>query len=155
MSFHFPKAQKPRSSVLYDAGLPGPISGVVFMAATEAAQPEILLDDLTLQPDTSLPAAPAELTVAVTVDVTADRHPISPYIYGMAYVGREHITDLRLTSNRLGGNPTSRYNWVHGNACNAARDWRWANRILLEGNFPPGPSSAADHPAAVARRETA
>lgn len=123
-----------------------PVSGFVIQAATATPQANIALDSLSLQPDLSLPTAPTEATVALTVDAAADRHPISPYIYGMAFAPYDYLTDLRLGSNRWGGNDKSRYNWVHGNADNAARDWNWANRIANgDGNPPPGPSSSADN----------
>lgn len=99
----------------------------------------------------TLPAAPdaphpAQTTVAVGVDAGLERHPISPYIYGMAFAPRRHLTDLRLGLSRWGGNDKSRYNWAHGNAANAARDWHFANRPAQTGRKPiaHAPSSAAD-----------
>ena len=87
---------------------------------------------------------PTRATVAVSVDVSADRHPISPLIYGMASAPPDYLHDLRLGSNRWGGNDKSRYNWVLGNADNAARDWRFGNKTA-DGGAPNGvPSSAAD-----------
>ena len=83
-------------------------------------------------------------TVAVTVDVKSGRHPISPLIYGMAFAPEDYLTDLRLPLNRWGGNDKSRYDWVQGNADNAARDWGFRNRFAADGSVPPGPSSAAD-----------
>jgi hypothetical protein len=97
-------------------------------------------------------ADPAQATVAVTVDPQADRHPISPLIYGMAFAPSDYLHDLRLGLNRWGGNDKSRYNWVLGNADNAARDWNWADRTA-DGDAPNGvPSSAAD--AFVRRNES-
>ncbi len=87
---------------------------------------------------------PPTATVGITVEEAADRHPISPYIYGMAFAPPDYMKDLRLGANRWGGNDKSRYNWVQGNACNAARDWRWANRLAWDGSKQQGPSSAAD-----------
>ena len=89
-------------------------------------------------------SAPPEAAVAVSVDPGADRHAISPLIYGMAFAPPGYLTDLRLPVNRWGGNDKSRYNWAQGNACNAASDWRFANRPAVGGATPPGPSSAAD-----------
>lgn len=120
------------------------ISGIVFQAAAEAREPSLYLDHITLQPDLSLPSAPTEATVTVRVDAAADRHAISPSIYGMAFAPGDYLRDLRLGLNRWGGNDKSRYNWAHGNAVNAARDWRWANRPAIDGPVPTRPSSAAD-----------
>jgi len=60
--------------------------------------------------------------VAVSVDVSAERHPISPQIYGVAYGTTSTLSDLNVPVNRLGGNNTSRYNW-QVNADNRANDW--------------------------------
>ena len=47
----------------------------------------------------------------LTVDVTADRHPISPFIYGLAYPDPALAREIRLPINRWGGDATTRYNW--------------------------------------------
>jgi hypothetical protein len=93
----------------------------------------------TVPPDLSLAA-----TVGVTVDVNTGRHPISSLIYGMAFAPPDYMTDLRLPLNRWGGNDKSRYNWVQGNASNAARDWGFRNRFAADGTVSSRPSSAAD-----------
>jgi hypothetical protein len=49
--------------------------------------------------------------VTVAIDATADRHPINPLIYGVAYADAAALSDLNAPANRQGGNPTSRYNW--------------------------------------------
>ena len=99
---------------------------------TAQAQPT---DDLSL---------PTEATVAVTINVQAGQHPISPFIYGLAFAPDDYLRDLRVSVNRWGGNDKSRYNWVQGNCDNAARDWGFRNRFASDGSVPPGPSSAAD-----------
>ena len=119
------------------------ISGVVVQSRGEALPP-VLLDQISLLPDLSLPPAPTQATVAATVDLNADRRPISPLIYGMSFAPTAYLSDLRLGVNRWGGNDKSRYNWAHGNAVNAARDWGWRNRWAASNRLPPGPSSAAD-----------
>jgi Glycoside hydrolase family 44/Fibronectin type III domain len=51
-------------------------------------------------------------SIAVTVDVLTDRHPISPYVYGGAYPqDAAHVTDSGTTLVRWGGNGASTYNW--------------------------------------------
>ncbi|MCC6730425.1 MAG: glycoside hydrolase family 44 protein [Chthonomonadales bacterium] len=71
-------------------------------------------------------AAPASGIVRIDVDVSADRRRIDPAIYGMAFASESHLRDLRLGSNRWGGNPNTRYNW-EGNFWNKARDWKFWN----------------------------
>lgn len=123
----------------------GRITGIVFQAGGAEARPDVFLDSVSLQPDPSLPAALTTAVIAVAVNVNAGRHPISPLIYGMAFAPPDYVRDLRLGLNRWGGNDKSRYNWEQGNACNAARDWRWANRKAVDSpDVPPGPGGAAD-----------
>ena len=119
------------------------ITGLVFQPRQDASEP-VVLDEISLLPDFSIPPAPTAATVAVTVNAGAGRHPISPYIYGMAFAPDDYLADLKLTVNRWGGNDKSRYNWVQGNADNAARDWEFRNRYASDASVPPGPSSAAD-----------
>jgi fibronectin type 3 domain-containing protein len=53
--------------------------------------------------------------VSATVNVLANRHPISPYIYGGAFPqDAPTITDSGLTTVRWGGNGASTYNWQLG-----------------------------------------
>ncbi len=119
------------------------VSGIVFQPEV-AARPALVVDDISLLPDLSLPPAPTSATVAVTVSAGAGRHPISPFIYGMAMAPEDYVVDLRLPLNRWGGNDKTRYNWVQGNAVNAARDWGFRNRLAVNAALPPVPSSAAD-----------
>ncbi len=122
------------------------VSGVVFQPEVGATT-ALVVDDVSLLPDSSLPPAPMAATVAVTVNTQAGRHPISPFIYGMAMAPEDYVADLHLTLNRWGGNDKTRYDWVQGNADNAdnaARDWGYRNRVASTAPLPPGPSSAAD-----------
>ena len=51
-------------------------------------------------------------SVSVTIDVLANRHTISPYIYGGSYPQDSvHVTDSGMSVVRWGGNATSTYNW--------------------------------------------
>ena len=119
------------------------VSGIVFQPVISAPT-SLVVDDVSLLPDLSLPAAPTAATVALTVNAQAGRHPISPFIYGMAMAPDEYLLDLHLPLNRWGGNDKTRYDWVQGNAENAARDWGYRNRVALTAALPPDPSSAAD-----------
>jgi hypothetical protein len=61
--------------------------------------------------------------IAISVDVLANRHVLSSYVYGGAYPqDAPTITDSGTTVVRWGGNATSRYNWQAG-TYNAANDW--------------------------------
>ena len=61
-------------------------------------------------------------TVAISVDVSANRHAINPNIYGVAYGDATTLADLNSPLNRQGGNNTTRYNWQL-NGDNRANDW--------------------------------
>jgi len=61
-------------------------------------------------------------TITITVDPTANRHPIDPNIYGVAHATTSQLTDLNTPLNRNGGNNTTRYNWQL-NADNRGNDW--------------------------------
>jgi hypothetical protein len=57
----------------------------------------------------------------ITIDVTRNRHPISPEIYGASYAQTD-APGYRCPIDRFGGNNTSRYNWM-ANADNKGSDW--------------------------------
>lgn len=61
-------------------------------------------------------------TASVTVDANANRHPIDPRVYGLAYGTTTQLSDLNVPLNRYGGNNASRYNWQL-NADNRDQDW--------------------------------
>ena len=61
-------------------------------------------------------------SVTITIDPTANRHPIDPNIYGVAHATTAQLSDLNAPLNRNGGNNTSRYNWQL-NADNRGNDW--------------------------------
>lgn len=58
----------------------------------------------------------------VLIDAAADRRPINPEVYGVAFGSTGALGDLNVPVNRLGGNNTSRYNWQL-NADNRGQDW--------------------------------
>ena len=61
-------------------------------------------------PESATPETPT--SVSVTVDVLANRHAISPYIYGGAFPQDANtITQSGLSVVRWGGNAASTYNW--------------------------------------------
>ncbi|MCX8061006.1 MAG: glycoside hydrolase family 44 protein, partial [Anaerolineales bacterium] len=69
----------------------------------------------------------ASLVVTFTVDVTAERHPISPYIYG---TNRLTADQGLYPAARLGGNRWTGYNWEN-NASNAGSDWHHSSDDFL------------------------
>ncbi len=78
------------------------------------------------------------------IDAMAPGRPISPLIYGVAVAGPDGLLATRARLHRWGGNPNTRYNWEHGSAWNAARDWEFRNYGAGADASGPGPSSSAD-----------
>lgn len=76
----------------------------------------------------------ADAGPALRVDVSAARHKISPYIYGINFAEEALAKELRLPVRRWGGNSTTRYNWKI-NMANRASDWYFEN--LPETNDNP------------------
>jgi len=56
-------------------------------------------------------SAPGSTSVAVTINSLANRHLISPYIYGINSFSPSDITNLSPKLVRFGGNEASDYNW--------------------------------------------
>jgi hypothetical protein len=75
---------------------------------------------------TVTPATAAVAGPALTVDATAGRHPISPYIYGMNFADEDLAAELSLPVRRWGGNATTRYNYLY-DTTNRASDWFFEN----------------------------
>jgi hypothetical protein len=63
---------------------------------------------------------------ALSVDAGADRHPISPDIYGMNFADPALAREIGLPVNRWGGNRAETYNPRIG-ASNAGNDWYFEN----------------------------
>jgi hypothetical protein len=64
----------------------------------------------------------AQAQTVVTVNVAANRHAISPLIYGAAFPDAGQIADLNFVVSRYGGNEASSYNWLEN--CQAkGNDW--------------------------------
>ena len=83
-------------------------------------------------------AAPAQIPatpVPVTVNLLADRHPISPYIYGANFPpSAAYIANAGVTLSRWGGNNSSRYNWKL-NVTNLDDDWYFENYAWAPGGL--------------------
>jgi hypothetical protein len=80
-----------------------------------------------------LPAA-ADTGPGLSVDVSADRHAISPGVYGVSYPTPALLSAARIPLARWGGNATTRYNW-RNNTTSTASDWYFENVVR-----PPGES---------------
>ena len=100
---------------------------------TAGLTPTCYVDDLQL---ISAPPAPptTNAPVTITVDALADRHAISPLIYGVAFATSNQLQELNAPLNRSGGNATSRYNW-QTNGSNHANDWYFES-LPGNGNTP-------------------
>ena len=69
--------------------------------------------------------------VTMAVDCTSKGRPISPFIYGVAYdvqrASDDSAREIGATIRRWGGNHSTRYNWLLGNAWNTASDYYYLN----------------------------
>ncbi|MGO9085174.1 MAG: glycoside hydrolase family 44 protein [Terriglobales bacterium] len=87
----------------------GPINGTGHYYA---ASPANLREKIANSARESATPAGTTSNVSVTVDVLANRHAISPYIYGGAFPqDATTITESGLNVVRWGGNAASTYNW--------------------------------------------
>src|SRR5262245_42223272 len=82
--------------------------------------------------------ARSQTAVDVTIDAAADRHPIDPRVYGIAFGDPAVLSDLRIPINRWGGNATTRHNW-QANATNRANDWYFES--IADGAAVPAASA--------------
>ena len=86
--------------------------------------------EVSATPIVPLPGGGTSSSVHVTVDVLANRHAISPYVYGVNFPSNTaYVTDSGATFVRWGGNASTRYNWQNF-ATNAAADWYFQNRPM-------------------------
>ncbi|HXR05536.1 MAG TPA: glycoside hydrolase family 44 protein [Verrucomicrobiae bacterium] len=96
-------------------------TGFWVQAESGSPVPTFYVDDITLQSGPP-PQSGTNPPVAVAVDALANRHPISPLIYGVAFASSNQLADLNFTMNRSGGNNETCYNWQI-NAHNLDFDW--------------------------------
>jgi len=99
------------------------IKGIFWSDPTGNAQPTFYVDEVSVVGES---AAPDPTGPALQIDAGADRHPISPYAYGMNGADPSIATLMRVPLNRWGGNSTTRYNWRNATR-NAAADWFFEN----------------------------
>jgi beta-glucanase (GH16 family) len=74
-------------------------------------------------------------SITINVDAAANRRPINPNIYGVAFASTAQLADLNSPLNRSGGNATSQYNW-QCNCDNRGSDWYFES--LDSGSAIPG-----------------
>jgi hypothetical protein len=99
------------------------------------------------------PGDPGAHDVLFTIDTTANRHPISPYIYG---TNQGDLTKeaRNLTLTRVGGNRLTAYNW-ETNASNAGSDYMYENDDYISSSKVAGDpmkqavKDAADNAASI------
>jgi hypothetical protein len=87
-------------------------------------------------------AAPEASGPALSVNVAANRRPISPLIYGLNFADEALARELDLPVNRWGGNATTRYNWQN-DTYNTASDWFFQNIPNPNGNVGALPAGSA------------
>jgi hypothetical protein len=84
----------------------------------------------------------------VSVDASANQHPINPNIYGIAYGSAYDMQALNAPLNRWGGDSTTRYNWqIDGHSAGA--DWYFETYSDGSGT----PSGSADQYVATTRSD--
>ena len=119
-------------------GSPAQIQRINIMDETGTVQPTYYIDALNLVTQV--------VPLALTVNATAARLPISPLIYGINSGSGDGTVDSTLmqeadiTLNRWGGNATSRYNWQL-DASNLVDDWYFENARM--GNATNLPAASA------------
>jgi len=108
----------------------------LLVTATLVAATALLVKTLREQ------ATPATTIPALAVDVGADRHPISPDIYGMNNDPSDValFKELHISANRWGGDAATRYNWLVDSS-NSGDDWFFTGG---NGNAHPVPGAATD-----------
>ncbi len=108
-------------------------TGFWIQAEGSSTIPIFYVDDISLV--TNAVVSGTNAPVSITVDAQANRNPISPLIYGVAFATSNQLADLNFTMNRSGGNAETRYNWQL-NAHNHAADWYFES--IDDGNATPG-----------------
>ncbi|MBL8093882.1 MAG: glycoside hydrolase family 44 protein [Anaerolineales bacterium] len=137
---------------LASVGSPATVADLYWQDSTGAAQPTFYIDSITLVASTGSPTNTPLPSVtptasggpALSVNVTADRATISPWIYGLNYPDPGLAEDLALPVARWGGNSTTRYNWQL-DVYNTGSDWFFENITNPVANVNALPAgSAAD-----------
>ncbi|HZV35771.1 MAG TPA: glycoside hydrolase family 44 protein, partial [Verrucomicrobiae bacterium] len=119
------------------------MDGFWIESETSSQVPTFYVDDITLNTNsvvtTNNPPTTTNSTAVISVDAGANRHAISPLIYGVAFASNTQLADLNAPLNRSGGNEETRYNWQI-NAHNHAADWYFESI----GDSPAVPAGTTD-----------
>ena len=108
----------------------GTFDGFWLQDGTGGNQSAVYVDDFQLIENTTPPPPPTP--VAVAIDPAADRHPVSPLIYGVNFGSSAQAARFHWPVRRWGGNATTRYSW-QDDISNRASDWFFYN---IEENNP-------------------
>jgi len=102
-----------------------PLDRITIAARSAVSAEPILLDKIVLtKPSASDDAGPTpSRDVDLSVLCAGDALPINPLIYGTTGGDLESGH----TAQRIGGNPTTRFNWDAGNLWNTGSDWFFEN----------------------------
>jgi hypothetical protein len=76
-------------------------------------------------PTMTTPITPAD--IAILVDFSGEKQPISPWIYGLSGAHPAVVQAIRPSLQSWGGDRSSRYNWKIGNAWNTGADGVYQN----------------------------
>jgi hypothetical protein len=114
------------------------LDGFWFQNNTGNSIPAYFVDDIVLVGGPPPPPPPPNATNFIGVDANANRNPISPFIYGVAFATSNELSDLNFTMNRSGGNEESTYNWEI-NAHGKGDDWYFES--LADSSATPGESA--------------
>lgn len=117
----------------------GNFTGFWIQDRIGAAQPTFYVDDISLLANTNPPPPVTNSAVSIVIDAASGRHPISPFVYGVAFATSNQLADLNVPVNRSGGNSETRYNWQL-NAHNHAADWYFESIA----DSPATPAADAD-----------
>jgi hypothetical protein len=117
---------------------PPPVLGPLPTAPAAPGAPA--LPPAALPPNQAAPDVPntGAAPMLITIDAGANRHLISPLIYGVAFASPDQLRALNATLNRSGGNAVTRYNWKE-NATNHANDYFFES--IGETSAVPGESA--------------
>ncbi|HYF50166.1 MAG TPA: glycoside hydrolase family 44 protein [Planctomycetota bacterium] len=66
------------------------------------------------------------VSVTAKVDITGEGKAINPFIYGIAQAADDITREMGITVRRLGGNPTTPWNWKT-NCTSSGADWYFVN----------------------------
>jgi uncharacterized protein (TIGR03437 family) len=85
----------------------------------------------------------AQSAPTLAVDANANRHPISPYIYGInEYADNGLGSIMHIPVRRFGGDATTSYNWQI-DVSNAASDWYFINGLQTSGSTAALPNGSS------------